>query len=326
MLLKTTVVIPNYNGKKYLEDCLKSLNEQDMTLKVIIVDNASSDSSIEYIKNVAKTFQNLEIKLIELKSNTGFSNAVNVGIKESDTEYVFLLNNDTICEKNVVKELEYLMDKRKDAFSVQALMTSIEDESIVDDSGDFYNALGYAFTLNKGKRLKTNAHFAKIMTACAGAAIYKRNLFDEVGYFDVAHFCYLEDVDIGYRARICGYNNYVNFKAKVRHKGSATSGSKYNEFKQKLAAANNIFLIYKNMPFLQLILNLPFIIIGVVVKLLYFTKKGLGGAYAYGIIWGFKKIKKYKNHKVKFKQSHLKNYIKIQLELWGNFFKIFTKI
>ena len=80
----------------------------------------------------------------------------------------------------------------------------------------------------------------------AGAAIYRKSVFDRIGGFDVAHFCYLEDVDVGVRAKVFGYINILEPRAVVLHAGSATSGSRYNEFKQKLTAGNNIYLIYLN--------------------------------------------------------------------------------
>ena len=85
-----------------------------------------------------------------------------------------------------------------------------------------------------------------------------RNLLTGSEIFDEEHFAYLEDLDIGYRARICGYQNWYAPKAKVYHVGSGTSGSRYNQFKIRYSSRNNIYLIYKNMPFLQIVLNLPF--------------------------------------------------------------------
>ena len=111
-----TVVIPNYNGKKYLDDCLRSLKKQTYRdFHVIIVDNGSTDGSVEYIRN-----NHSDVEVIALNENTGFANAVNVGIKASDSEYVFLLNDDTVCEENVIESLVKTMNRGKKLFSVQA--------------------------------------------------------------------------------------------------------------------------------------------------------------------------------------------------------------
>ena len=152
--------------------------------------------------------------------------------------------------------------------------------------------------------------------ACAGAAIYLRRVFDEIGLFDEAHFAYLEDVDVCWRARIAGYRNLYVPDAIVRHVGSATSGSVYNEFKVRHSSRNSIYLIYKNMPLLQIVLNLPFLIVGFAVKFLFFVSKGLGGTYARGLIRGVKMCSR--DRKVRFHWKNLRNYAKIQLELWLN--------
>ncbi len=116
----------------------------------------------------------------------------------------------------------------------------------------------------------------KFFTSCAGAAIYRKKIFEKIGYFDEEHFAYLEDIDVGYRARINGYENWYAPKAIVYHIGSGTSGSRYNHFKTRYSSRNNIYLIYKNMPFLQILLNLPFLILGFGMKILFFTQKRNG--------------------------------------------------
>ena len=114
--------------------------------------------------------------------------------------------------------------------------------------------LGWAYQRGVGRDL-THYRRSPVFSACAGAAIHRREVFEEIGYFDEMHFAYLEDIDVGYRARIAGYDNIYCPAALVWHVGSGTSGSKYNSFKVKLAARNNVYLNYKNMPCLQLIIN-----------------------------------------------------------------------
>ena len=144
-------------------------------------------------------------------------------------------------------------------------------------------------------------------------------LFDELGYFDEEHFAYLEDMDVGYRARIYGYENWYAPDAMVYHVGSGTSGSRYNQFKIRYSSRNNIYLIYKNMPVLQIIINLPFLVAGFGIKILFFTLKGFGREYIAGIKNGFQISKK--NHKIPFKFQNLSNYFRIQVELWVNIFR-----
>ena len=99
-------------------------------------------------------------------------------------------------------------------------------------------------------------------------------------------------MDVGYRARIYGYENWYAPDAMVYHVGSGTSGSRYNQFKIRYSSRNNIYLIYKNMPVLQIIINLPFLVAGFGIKILFFTLKGFGREYIAGIKNGFQISKK----------------------------------
>ena len=134
------------------------------------------------------------------------------------------------------------------------------------------------------------------------------------------HFAYLEDLDIGYRAKIHGYRNYFAPDAVVHHAGSASSGSRHNAFKVDLSSKNSVYVIYKNMPLLQQVINLPFFMAGYFVKWLFFLRKGLGRNYVKGVFTGIKRNfdKEARKHKVKFKWAYLFNYFRIQWELWKN--------
>lgn len=319
-MAKSTIVIPNYNGINYIEQCLESIyTGTTADVAVIVVDNASTDGSAELVEEKFP-----QVRMIKNSENTGFSVAVNQGIEASDTPYVILLNNDTRVEKTFVRELERTLDedKEKKIFSASAKMISFYDKEKIDDAGDFYCALGWAFARGKGKNPALYNKNCNIFASCAGAAIYRKSLLsrEQVGLFDEAHFAYFEDIDIGYRARILGYQNRFAPNAVVYHAGSATSGSRYNAFKTGLASRNSVYLIYKNMPFLQILLNMPFLVVGFFVKTLFFAKKGFGKKYVSGLANGVKLSCSMEGrmHKQKFRAANIKNYIKIQLELWGN--------
>lgn len=315
---KVTVVIPNYNGKEYIKACLESVLLSSTGADVIVVDNGSTDDSLELVK---EGFKN--VRLIELPDNTGFAHAVNVGIKASDTPYVFLLNNDTVIKNDTIAKLTRAMDQNPGAFAFQAKMLKLSDESIIDSAGDYYCALGWAFAYGKDKKADSYIEYTKrrrIFSACAGAAMYRRELLDKTGLFDEAHFAYLEDVDIGYRAKIYGYDSFLAPDAVVLHAGSASSGSRYNEFKIRLSARNSIYLIYKNMPFPQIILNLPFLVPGFLIKTVFFIKKGFGRVYIRGLINGVRLCftKEAGLNRVRYDKKRLKNYRNIQIILWLN--------
>lgn len=317
-MARTTVVIPNYNGIKYIENCLYSLEQGSVIPKIIVVDNGSGDGSLLLVK---EKFPHVQI--IEFAENTGFCKAVNTGIKAACTEYVLLLNNDTVADREMVKSLEAALDADQKAFSAAARMISLHDPEKLDGAGDFYCALGWAFSRGKDKAAESYMRPCRIFSACAGAALYRREVFDRIGYFDENHFAYLEDMDIGYRANIYGYHNKYAPDAIVYHAGSAVTGSRHNEFKVNLSSRNSVYLIYKNMPFLQILLNLPFLVLGYLVKALFFTLKGMGGVYLKGVGKGISLSLSSggRKNKVKFSVKNLKNYVWIQLQLWLNLFR-----
>lgn len=321
-MIKSTVVIPNYNGMKYIEACLNSLyagSIQDFEL--IIVDNASTDGSYELIQDRFP-----QVTLIRNEKNEGFSAAVNQGIEHSKTPYVILLNNDTEVAPDFIQELEAVMDADESLFSASAKMIALHDKTKIDDAGDFYCALGWAFAWGKGKNPQQFEQDYDIFASCAGAAIYRRSCFEQVGLFDVNHFAYLEDIDIGYRAKLYGYRNRFASKAVVFHAGSATSGSRYNSFKTKLASRNSVYLIYKNMPLWQIVLNSPFWFVGFAAKTLFFMKKGFGKDYVLGLWNGVKLAGSAdgRAHKVKVPKEYSSNYWNVQLALWKNIGKLFS--
>lgn len=315
--MEVSVVIPNFNGIAFLDSVLASLEGQTLSnFEVILVDNGSTDGSCSFV-----TANYPWVHLIELSENFGFCGAVNAGIRAAKAPYVLLLNNDTEVKEDFVEEMLAAIRRHKNAFSCGARMVQYHDRDRLDDVGNYYCALGWSFARGRGKDIHAYETEDKIFSACAGAAIYRKKILEKIGYFDEEHFAYLEDTDIGYRARIYGYENWYAPKAIVYHVGSGTSGSRYNQFKTRYSSRNNIYLIYKNMPLLQIILNLPFLAAGFLIKFLFFAVKGMGKEYAAGIKNGFSISMK--NKKVPFRIKHLPNYCKIQLELWINIIRRF---
>ena len=315
--MEVSVVIPNFNGIAFLDSVLASLEGQTLNnFEVILVDNGSTDGSCSFV-----TANYPWVHLIELSENFGFCGAVNAGIRAAKAPYVLLLNNDTEVKEDFVEEMLAAIRRHKNAFSCGARMVQYHDRDKLDDVGNYYCALGWSFARGRGKDIHAYETEDRIFSACAGAAIYRKKSLEKIGYVDEEHFAYLEDTDIGYRARIYGYENWYAPKAIVYHVGSGTSGSRYNQFKTRYSSRNNIYLIYKNMPLLQIILNLPFLVAGFLVKFLFFAVKGMGKEYAAGIKNGFSISMK--NKKVPFRMKHLPNYCKIQLELWINIVRRF---
>ena len=312
--MEVTIIIPNYNGKHFMEPCLESLTHQTCSdFRILVVDNASTDGTLAYMEENYP-----EIEVIALDQNYGFSKAVNIGIQNSTTPSVLLLNNDTTVDPHFVEEMVKAIKSSKRIFSVSSKMIQMYHPELIDSAGDLYTLVGWGICRGTGRPVSNYTRQDDIFTACAGAAIYRRSVFKKIGYFDENHFAYLEDIDVGYRAKIYGYRNIYCPTALVYHVGSGTSGSKYNSFKVKLSARNNIYLNYKNMPVFQLLINLFPLTAGYLVKYLFFIKIGFGKDYKEGILEGLRTARAQK--KVRFQLRHLPNYIRIEAELIINTF------
>jgi GT2 family glycosyltransferase len=286
--IKATVIIPNYNGMKYLPACMEALKHQTVNcFRTLVIENASTDGSEEWLSENA-------VPYIREEKNLGFAGGVNAGIRETETPYVILLNNDTEVFPDFVEQLLKAIEKSERIFSVSSLMLKAGKKDLTDDAGDGMNLFGWAYQIGIDEPAAGFRRSRNVFSACGGAAIYRRSVFREIGLFDEAHFAYLEDTDIGWRAKLCGYVNRYCPKAKVYHYGSATSGSRYNDFKVHLAARNNIYLHYKNQSGLQLLFNLPWLSAGIVIKFVFFTSRGFLIPYLSGVAEGFTTLSRVK--------------------------------
>ena len=306
-----TVIIPNINGKHFMKQCLDSINIQKCSVEIIVVDNASTDGSQNYIKTIYP-----DVKLIENRENLGFAAAVNQGIKVSNADFVFLMNNDVVLELDCIKNLLTCIDSDENIFAVSSKMLQYHDKTIIDDAGDEYTILGWTKKVGNGKSADKFNNEREIFSACAGAALYRKKIFDIIGFFDENFFAYMEDVDISYRARIYGYICIYCPQAIVYHVGSATSGSKYNSFKIRLAARNNVYVPYKNMPLPQLAVNMLFLLIGFSIKYIFFQRKGHGKDYINGLKEGFNSLNSVE--KIEYSNGRLSNYLSIEWLLIRN--------
>lgn len=310
--MKVSIIIPNYNGKEFIKTCLDSLKIQTYKdFEIIVVDNASQDGSDMIIESDYP-----EVTLVRSDKNYGFSSAVNVGMRLAKTPYIILLNNDVEAELDFVERQLEAIDGKEQVFSCSCKMIQFYNREFMDDAGDLLTITGWAFQRGVQQRIERYRTSAKVFTACAGAAIYRKEIFEEIGYFDETHFAYLEDMDIGWRAKIAGYQNIYCPDAVVYHIGSGSSGAKLSDFKASLTARNNIYLMYKNMPLLQLLINLPFLAAGCCISIYLFNKAGFAKAYVKGLKEGWKTFLRCKKVKFKLRNSH--RYFLIELELIKN--------
>lgn len=327
--MKVSVVTPNYNGLKFLNTYFETLAIQGRFIEeIIIVDNGSTDGSIQLIEEYMNSPNfKIDIKLIKNEENLGFAPAVNQGIRMAKSEYIFSINNDVELDfmtiEKLLESMESSIASGDNPFSIQSKMISYHDKDLIDDAGDEYNLLAYTKKLGDGSHKDNYNEKMEIFSSCAGAALYRKSALEEIGCFDNNFFAYVEDIDLSFRAQINGYRNFLEPESIVYHYGSATSGSRYNEFKIKLAARNNVWLIYKNYPIPQKIVNFIFIFLGFFIKYLFFLRKGYGSVYLSGVKEGLSGRKGIE--KTKFQWKNWKNYFKIEWKMIKNTFSYFKK-
>ena len=315
--MKASIVIPNLNGAGWLRDSIESIwaqTEQDFEL--IVVDNGSTDESLA----IAKSYEGrARYTLICNARNTGFSHAVNQGIRAAKGEYVVLFNNDAFAEPDWLARLIEAAEADEKIFAVQSLMIRHFERELADDAGDYVTLFGWACKRGDGFPWRRYQKPGRIFSACGGASLYRRRILDEIGLFDELFFAYFEDVDISWRANSLGYKAMYCPAAKCYHICGATTGAvRYNEFKSVQSGRNSILLPYKNMPILMFLLNFPFLLAGYLLKVLVFGLRGFWTPYLKGAREAFAAIPKL--NKPKFRLKNLPHYALIEVWLFWNCF------
>lgn len=238
---KVFIIIVNYNSGPYIIDCLKSLKisrYKDIKISEVIIDNFSIDNSLELIKQ-----QFPKIKIINNKNNLGFAKAVNQGIKnalQNKADYVFLLNPDTLAEKNLLVPLITLIKSDKKIGIVGPIL---KDEF---KAGSVYS-LGLKFNKFLGRtehiHVKARPFHIKDEEIVSGCAmLIKKEVFKRIGFFDERFFLYFEDSDFCLRAKKAGFKIYVEPKAVVIHKQNSAKKPSQGIKRKYLVQSNSLFI------------------------------------------------------------------------------------
>ncbi|HEY5550180.1 MAG TPA: glycosyltransferase family 2 protein [Candidatus Saccharimonadales bacterium] len=297
--MKTSVVIPNWNGAKTIADCLNSLVAQTLPLQIIVVDNGSIDRSVQIIKEKYP-----QVELITLPKNRGFAGGVNAGIKlawESGAKYVALLNNDAVADKTWLKSLVSIMDYHPKA--------GIATSKILDRNGNQLDSTGEAFTVwglpyPRGRGESDSKKYDKetwIFGASGGASIYRVKMLKEIGLFDEDFFAYYEDVDLSFRAQLAGWEVAYVPKAVVYHEIGAT-GAKVKDFYTYQTLKNLPMLMWKNVPLGLLPKVWPRFELAYSAIAVRALSRGQFGAFfkgtlMWGILWPKKLVQRYRIQK-----------------------------
>jgi len=267
------VLIVNWNGGPLLRQCLQSLaGQRRQPDHVFVVDNASTDDSL-----VLAERELAGVELIRLTTNTGFARANNIGARAARRfDALALLNPDAFPEPEWLEALVAAAEREPTvaAFASQMLLHSAPD--YLDGAGDSYHVSGRAWRNgHRALRISWPAADADVFAACAAAALYRREAFEEAGGFDEEYFSYFEDVDLGFRLRLLGHRCLYVHSAVVRHMSSAIGGYR-SDFAVYHGERNAVWTFFKNMPTPLLFLYLPQHVVMNVAALLYYPWRGQG--------------------------------------------------
>lgn len=270
--ITAVVVIVNWNGAQHLEECLNALRAQTLhdEMVVLVVDNASSDDSRAVLARYDRFVQ-----VIVNETNVGFAAGCNQGIRAGDSEFVALLNNDTVVEPAWLEELVGAMRRSPTIGCCTSKILSYYDRRVFDNAGHVVFADG--LTRGRGRLEIDRGQFERpeeVFCPSGCAALLRRRMLDDVGLFDEDFFAYCEDADLGFRARLRGWRCVYVPTAVVYHKFSASSEA-FSAFKALHVERNRLWLALKNLP-------LPLLLLSPLFTLLRYWWQGIGALTARG--------------------------------------------
>lgn len=269
-----SVIVVNYNGKVFLKKCLSSLSSQSYPdIEIILVDNGSSDGSTEYVR---KNFP--AVRILDIKKNLGFAKGNNRGIKEARGELIATLNNDTEAASRWLEELAGVMRTDHCIGMCASKMLFMDRTDMIQSTGLAVSRSGVCW--DRGICETDNGQYGsveEIFGPSAGAALYRKKMLEEIGFFDEDFHAYLEDTDLAFRGRLSGWKCMFVPKAVVYHYHGGTAGFE-TDYTIYYANRNILWNTIKNFPFRLLISCLPWIIGRNIAVVPYYIIKGHGTA------------------------------------------------
>lgn len=246
------VVVVNYNAGDLLARSVAALAAQsDPDFEAVIVDNASSDGSADQL-----VLPDARFSLTRSEENLGFAAGTNLGFRGARCDWLAALNPDAFPEPGWLAALREATARYPEAVMFGSLQIDAEDPARLDGCGDNYSILGINWRGGHGHAFAGTPADGECFSPCAAAALYRRQAFEAVGGFDEGYFGYCEDVDLGFRLRLCGGRCIQVGDAVVHHVGSAVTGQQ-SAFTVYHSARNRLWTYLKNMPAALLLLSLP---------------------------------------------------------------------
>lgn len=244
-MIKTAIIVPNWNGQDELPACLDSLLTQSIATEIVVVENGSVDGSIELIETRYPS-----VTLLKQPINLGFAGGVNVGLRyaiEKGYEYAALFNNDAVAEADWLELLVGALEEKPNYGVATCKFMSI-DKKHLDSTGDTYTSWGIPYPRGRGEtNLGAYDGATDIFGGSGGASLYRIQMLEQIGLFDEDFFAYYEDVDISFRAQLAGWKVLFVPKAQAYHQIGATSG-KIKGFTTYQTIKNYPLVFWRNVP------------------------------------------------------------------------------
>ncbi len=237
-----SVIIPNWNGKRFLPTCLQAMKAQTyLGFEVILVDNGSKDGSVALVERDFPW-----VKVVALRENMGFAAACNVGAEHAEGDVLALLNNDTEAEPGWLDELVKTLQEHPEAGTAASKILLFDRRGVIHSTGDLMGRDG--IPRNRGVWEEDRGQYDRnlyVFGGCGAAVAYRREMWEEIGGFDEDLFMYLEDVDLAWRAQLRGWKAVYSPNARVYHHLSATGGGQVASF---YTGRNTMLVVVKDMP------------------------------------------------------------------------------
>jgi len=271
---KVSVIIVNWNAEPFLERCLSALMAQTVKPhEIILVDNASSDGSLEVVRRFPC------VRLLAQDQNTGFARGNNLAIEaaSADSEWIALLNPDAFVAPYWLEAL-LAAAKSNPGFDVfGSKLVNAGDTTVLDGVGDAYHVSGRVWRIGHGVPVPISEEKeSEVFSSCAAAALYRRSAWCEIGGFDEDYFCYVEDVDFGFRLRLAGYRCLYAPQSVAYHVGSGVTGGQHSDFSMYYGHRNLVWTFVKDMPGILFWLLLPLHVLLNLASIIWFTFQGRG--------------------------------------------------
>ena len=239
---RVTIIVVNWNGRRFLEDCLGSLCCQTYPYReTILVDNGSTDSSVGFAREKLPG-----VKIIELGENRGFTGGNLAGLDAARGEFIMLLNNDTRADEMWLETILQPM-LQDPTVGICASKLVFADDKKINSAGDGITTAAVGFNLGLGKDGALFNKSGPVFGACAAAVLYRRKMLDEIGFLDDDFFLYDEDTDLNFRAQLAGWKCVYVPGAVVHHVSNATAG-RLSDTHVYYHTRNLEFVWLKNMP------------------------------------------------------------------------------